>query len=179
MTTFTGVDVPQEMPWVTQAAHALAAMFGLRTVGGWRASDPFPDHPSGRALDLMINDIPNGAAVGQRMADYLAANATSLGVDTLIWNRRSWNVRRGTWVPYTGTNPHTDHVHALFGATAPTGTTPLSLGSAASSALGATFNLDAVMHQVEGTAVNLMAALFGVALLAVGVVLTVKPRKDQ
>lgn len=32
-------------------------------------------------------------------------------VRLIIWNRRSWNRDRGTWVRYTGTNPHTGHCH--------------------------------------------------------------------
>ena len=31
----------------------------------------------------------------------------------VIWNKHSWNAydRTPAWVPYTGANPHTDHIH--------------------------------------------------------------------
>ncbi len=96
---------------VATLANEIGGMFKLKTIGGWRATDPFPDHPSGRAVDLMINNIPNGKATGQAIADYLVANDKKYRVDYIIWNERSWNSRRRTWQIYGGTNPHTDHVH--------------------------------------------------------------------
>ncbi len=178
MTNFQNVD-GKTKPWVSQAAHALAQMFGLKTVGGWRASDPFPDHPSGLALDLMINDIPNGSATGQRMADYAAANASALGVKYIIWNRRSWNPQRGTWAPYTGSNPHTDHVHITFNSTPGTGIQQVVDGAQnlGSSVVSSLFDVDKLMNKVEGTTITLTAAAFGLVLIGVGVVLTVKRKK--
>lgn len=103
------------LPHVSNAAYEVGGKFGIKSIGGWRAFDPFPDHPSGRALDFMINDIPNGMGVGESLANYLAQNAAEWRVDYLIWNRRTWNSRTKTWGPYTATsNPHTDHVHATF-----------------------------------------------------------------
>lgn len=93
------------------AVADVAPRFGLKTVGGWRKVDEFPDHPSGHAADFMINDMPNGHALGDAIAAYIIANALRLKVKYIIWNRRSWNPQRGTWAAYTGSNPHTDHVH--------------------------------------------------------------------
>jgi hypothetical protein len=102
-------------PWVILGATEIIQKFGVRTTYAWRPVDPFPDHPSGLAVDFMISDLPNGHAVGQQIADYVAANGGRLGVKYLIWNRRSFNVKRGTWEPYTSTtNPHTDHVHVTW-----------------------------------------------------------------
>lgn len=100
--------------YVKASADALISKFGIKSAGGWRKSDPFPDHPSGHAVDFMINDLPNGHAVGDALAAYIIQNAKALGVKYIIWNRRSWNPERGTWANYTGSNPHTDHVHVTW-----------------------------------------------------------------
>lgn len=104
--------------WTAQVAELIGTRFGLKTIGGWRASDPYPDHPGGYALDLMIDDMPGGAALGQQIADFLVANWRELKVRYVIWNRRVWSVSRIAegWRPYTGTNPHTDHVHLTVNA---------------------------------------------------------------
>lgn len=101
-------------PHVERVADLIGNYFGLKTIGGWRASDPFPDHPAGLALDFMIDDIPNGRAVGDQIAATLIQYAAPYRIKYIIWQRRSWNPKRGTWAPYTGSNPHTDHVHATF-----------------------------------------------------------------
>lgn len=102
--------------YVKAAADAIQAQFGIKTVYGWRPADPFPDHPSGHAVDFMINDIPNGKATGDALAEYAIRNAKALGIKYLIWYRRSYNVARGTWQPYNqpGQPPHTDHVHITW-----------------------------------------------------------------
>lgn len=109
--TLKHYNVGPVKPWVQEAADYIGSKFGVKTIGGWRKSDPFPDHPSGHALDYMISSRQQGDAIA---AD-LIANARALGLKYLIWNRRTYNVQRGTWAPYTSTsNPHTDHVHATF-----------------------------------------------------------------
>lgn len=89
-------------------------MFHVKTILGWRKYDPFPDHPSGHALDFMIDS----KAQGQAIADYLHDNSAALGVKYIIWNRQVWQASGkpvAGWHPYTSTNnPHTDHVHVTF-----------------------------------------------------------------
>jgi hypothetical protein len=116
--------------WVAQAAYFLGPRHGIKNIGGWRRSDPFPDHPSGHALDFMVPDT----ATGDSLAADAIVNARPLGIKYIIWNRRSWNPQRGTWVPYTSTsNPHTDHVHITFndspGTGVPGGAIPVGLGT--------------------------------------------------
>lgn len=104
-------DLGPVKPHVESAAYEIGPMFGISSIGGWRASDPFPDHPSGLALDFMTSD----RATGDALSAYVIANARRLRVKYIIWNHRTWNVTRGTWAPYTSTsNPHTDHVHVTF-----------------------------------------------------------------
>lgn len=99
-------------PWVQAAADFLGSMFNVKTIGGWRKTDPFPDHPSGHALDFMV-DIPTGNA----LAEYAIANYQTLGIKYIIHDHRVWNPKQG-WHPYTSTtNPHTDHVHITFNDT--------------------------------------------------------------
>jgi hypothetical protein len=179
------IDNPGKLlPWTLADAKALAAKFPvLRTIGGWRADGGgFDDHPSGRALDIMVNNIPNGKAVGDAVVAELTTHPSEYNVDYLIWYGMSWNPRRGTWVPYHSTDdPHTTHVHLSTLKTAPAQgmAVPTALGSVGSSALARTFNLDQVMGQVQGATVTVTAALFGVALLGVGVVLTIRPRRKD
>lgn len=86
-------------------------------IGGWRASDPYPDHPSGRALDIMVGD---NKALGDQINQWLMANAEQLGIQYTIWQQKNWNPdgkggasTSPNIVP--GGNPtanHMDHVHA-------------------------------------------------------------------
>lgn len=96
---------------VAAVAAEVGPKFGIKTIGGWRRTDQFPDHPQGRALDFMVNNA-GGKTTGDAVAGYLIANAARFRMDYIIWDHRSWNPRRGTWAAYTSTNnPHTDHVH--------------------------------------------------------------------
>ena len=105
-----GLVLPNVYKW----AYIIGGTFGIKTIYGWRATDPFPDHPSGRAIDVMINNIPNGMTVGESVANFGIAHHAEMNLKYMIWNRRSWNPERGSWAPYTGSNPHTDHVHFTF-----------------------------------------------------------------
>jgi transglycosylase-like protein with SLT domain len=70
------------------------------------------EHPRGRACDLMLDDRSRG----DEIAAWVQANAEELHVLYVIWWQRYWDPRMGEipweeWDPYTGPNPHTDHVH--------------------------------------------------------------------
>ena len=58
--------------------------------------DSIPDHPSGRALDLMIPSYGSraGRAFGSEVAAWARANARTLGIQYVIWNQHIWNVQR-------------------------------------------------------------------------------------
>ncbi len=106
------------LPKVIDIAYEVGGKFGIKTIHGWRAYDPYPDHPSGRALDFMIDNIPNGHAVGEALSAHLIANAGPYNVQYIIWNERTWNPERKTWASYgpaqTSSSPsvrHTNHVH--------------------------------------------------------------------
>lgn len=106
-------------PWVFDSANMLAAKFFIKTMYGWRPVDPFPDHPSGLAVDFMISNLPNGKATGDALAAFVQKNAAALNIRYLIWYRQEWSVKNPTWRPYTSsTNPHTDHVHVTWNGSA-------------------------------------------------------------
>lgn len=97
------------------AANYWGSKYGINTIGGWRehGSVPGSDHPKGRAIDLMINDIPNGKATGTAMANDIIRNYKAWNVSYVIWNHYIWSPSKG-WRRYTGPSPHTDHVHVSF-----------------------------------------------------------------
>lgn len=134
MTGIAGVlekryNVGPVKPWVQDAADFLGSRHGIKTIGGWRRTDQFPDHPGGYAIDIMVPNKQTGDAVAQDAIN----NAAALGLlepkSYLIWNHRVWNSKQG-WHPYTSTsNPHTDHVHISLwhpGTGVPGGSVPTS-----------------------------------------------------
>lgn len=95
----------------------------ITSIGGVR-KDPIPDHPSGRALDLMIPNYKSaaGKALGQRVALWARANAKGFGIEYVIWNQHIWNVKRDKegwrYMANRGGDSanHKNHVHiTVFG----------------------------------------------------------------
>ncbi len=98
-----------------KAANYFGGKYGIKTIGGWRehGSVPGSDHPKGRGLDYMINNIKNGKKVGTALANDAVANYKKWNIKYVIWNRYIWQPGRG-WKKYSGPSPHTDHVHISF-----------------------------------------------------------------
>lgn len=70
-------------------------------------------HGTGRALDIFI-PRSGGAAdntAGDKVANYLVANAQALQIQYIIWDRTKWRSNGTNDASYTGPNPHTDHLH--------------------------------------------------------------------
>lgn len=88
----------------------------IQTIYGVR-KDPLPDHPSGRAVDLMIPSWRTNTALGWEVARYLQANASRFNIQYIIYQQRIWNVSRsGEGWRYmadrgNSTANHLDHVH--------------------------------------------------------------------
>ncbi len=99
----------------SKAADYFGRKYGIKTIGGYRhkGSVPGSDHPHGKALDYMIDNIKNGKRVGDALAQDLIKNAKAWNVKYVIWNKHIWFPGRG-WKKYSGPSPHTDHVHASF-----------------------------------------------------------------
>lgn len=86
----------------------------IQYIGGWRASDPYPDHPSGNSIDVMM---PDGAFknsdLGHKVLDYAWNNMKKYRVTYTIYEQHYMD-------PYTEndmedrgspTQNHFDHVH--------------------------------------------------------------------
>jgi hypothetical protein len=84
------------------------------------------EHKEGRAWDWTARaDVPAQAEQVSDLLSWLLATdefghphamARRLGVMYVIWDGRwwaSWDAAKG-WQPYTGSSPHTDHVHVSF-----------------------------------------------------------------
>jgi uncharacterized protein YraI len=86
--------------------------------------EPIRDHPSGRALDLVIPSYKStaGKALGSKVAAWARRNHQRLGIEYIIWNQHIWNVRRAKegWrhMADRGSDSanHKNHVHVtVFG----------------------------------------------------------------
>ena len=72
-------------------------------------------HGTGRAIDLAIatkgGDADNDS--GDQVANWLVANSARIGVQLIIWDRTVWvgHLAGAKGRPYTGPDPHIDHLH--------------------------------------------------------------------
>lgn len=92
----------------------------VTTFGGVRP-DKLPDHPSGRAVDIMIPHWQQGSgkALGSQIAAWLQDHQAELGVHYVIWDGKIWNISRDQegWRTYPGASSpdpnvaHRNHVH--------------------------------------------------------------------
>ncbi|SDJ42587.1 hypothetical protein SAMN04488074_10232 [Lentzea albidocapillata subsp. violacea] len=109
-TTLDGVK-----PHVAQVGHHLAGKFGVDDIGGAAGRGGSGDHPSGLALDFMVD-----TATGNALADHVLANRRAFGVTYVIWRQRyndgsGWSAMEDRGSP---TANHMDHVHVSFQANA-------------------------------------------------------------
>lgn len=111
------------MPGAAELGERLQAMFPeIAHVGGYdcRPNTAFPNelsvHGTGRALDLAIpmRDGEADNARGDPVANWLVEHSAELGVQLIIWDRTIWlgnQPRLPKERPYTGPDPHVDHIH--------------------------------------------------------------------
>ena len=97
------------------AAQFLGCRFGEPTMYGVAGRAGTSDHPSGRAVDFMVD-----RATGDRLAACALNNRAALGITYVIWRQRI-NFGSG-WQPMEDrggvTANHYDHVHVSFGSSA-------------------------------------------------------------
>jgi hypothetical protein len=107
------------------------ALLGARVIAaGWspdiikeigtRSRDSLNEHPSGKAIDCVIRNANVKDKVDD-MVKWLIKNADEMAIGSIIWYRQQWTSGDRKWVAYTGTNPHTDHVHVFFNGAAKPG----------------------------------------------------------
>lgn len=100
------------LPNAVNGYRAVCAKFPeVKTFGGRRPGTG-SDHNTGEAVDIMIS-----GSTGDRIADYLIKNQSSLNVKYVIWKQRIWMPGQG-WKSMEdrgdATANHFDHVHASF-----------------------------------------------------------------
>lgn len=107
----------------------------IQTIGGWRESDPWPDHPSGHAVDIMIPDYSSskGIKLGTSIEKWVIDNKKDFDVTYTIW-RSEYHPSDGPKSPYTegagdDTTEHRDHVHVTVGDAKASGQASISSGS--------------------------------------------------
>lgn len=118
---------PVEKPGATALRELLRVTYGKANTAGSARSCSVggaSEHKEGRAYDWMMNAYSSSdkAAAdafvawltGRDSAGVLGGNAHRLGIQYVIWNRRTWQSWTGAWKTYTGASPHTDHVHVSF-----------------------------------------------------------------
>jgi hypothetical protein len=102
-------------PHVRSAANFLGCTFGEPTVLGVAGRAGTSDHPSGKALDFMVD-----RATGNALAACALRDQKALGVSYVIWRQRI-NFGSG-WKPMEDrggvTANHFDHVHVSFESSA-------------------------------------------------------------
>ena len=113
---------PRAKPGVMAFAALMTARYTIGAKGTYRPCQPgTSEHYDSRALDWMLSvNNPTQKAIANSVTAWLSANqgamARRFGVDYMIWNHKIWGVyapSRG-WAAYTGSVPHTDHVHFSF-----------------------------------------------------------------
>jgi peptidoglycan hydrolase-like protein with peptidoglycan-binding domain len=113
---------PRDKPGVTAFAALMKATYKTGTTGISRACAPdTSEHYEGRALDWMLSaKDPQQKAVADSVVTWLSADngamARRFGISYIIWNTKMWREyapERG-WAAYTGSVPHTDHIHFSF-----------------------------------------------------------------
>nr|WP_208406025.1 hypothetical protein [Amycolatopsis granulosa] len=99
------------LPHVAKVGNHIKAKFDVAEVGGRAGRSGTSDHPSGLALDFMVD-----TAKGNAIADYVLAHRAEFNVKYVIWRQRyndgsGWSAMedRGD-----ATANHYDHVHVSF-----------------------------------------------------------------
>ncbi|MEP7036423.1 MAG: peptidoglycan-binding protein [Actinomycetota bacterium] len=113
---------PRDKPGVIAFATLMKNNYKTGLTGISRTcSGDTSEHYDGRALDWMLSvKDPNQKAIADSVVAWLSASngamARRFGISYIIWNTKMWREyapERG-WAPYTGSVPHTDHIHFSF-----------------------------------------------------------------
>lgn len=84
-------------------------IYNCRTVRGGTSRSL---HGDGRAGDVGFPGVANPA--GTELLELLLPHVGELGIQYVIWNRRSYSAKAPTGTAYRGVSPHTDHLHIEF-----------------------------------------------------------------
>ncbi len=110
-TTYSGKSVLGLRPSAMVVYNAVMAQWKVPSVGGYRASS-LSNHQLGLAIDFMVY---NDTSMGNAIAAYLIANASTFNIDHIIYRQRIWTPYSPTWRAManrgSATANHMDHVH--------------------------------------------------------------------
>lgn len=108
------------MNWSLGQYPGLASNLGIyacRPVRG--TTTTYSIHSEGRAVDVGFPVVGGVAHVkGTELLNRLGPHGATLGIQTIIWNRRIYSQRSPGGRAYTGVNPHLDHLHIELTRTA-------------------------------------------------------------
>ena len=129
-------------------------------------------HAEGRAWDAGTPGA-EGVEAGHALAAWAVANADQLGVQEVIWQRRSWSSRAPFWKPYggDGRDPHTGHVHIGLTRAAAAGLTADAAGVADAGLYGPGDDGGASKLTDPGTWLRVAGVVVGLVLVVVALVL--------
>ncbi|GAB3566815.1 hypothetical protein GCM10027445_14260 [Amycolatopsis endophytica] len=98
-------------PHVAQVGNHVAEKFDVDDIGGKAGRSGTSDHPSGLALDFMVD-----TATGNQIAEYILANQSDFNVKYVIWRQRYNDGSGWSTMEDRGgaTANHYDHVHVSF-----------------------------------------------------------------
>ncbi len=132
----TPICDPVDRPGAEKIAALIRATYGSdESIGIARNSCYSPsEHNDGRALDWMVDATTRaGRAKADSFLSWLLATdedghtnamARRLGIMYIIFNKRIWRAYGDPgWGSYSGTNPHTDHIHISLSYDGSTGRT--------------------------------------------------------
>lgn len=121
------------LQWVKKTtqkvAYEIGSKYNLKTIYGWR--DPKVEkiepggHPAGNSVDFMISDMPDGEALGHKIADDLISRqGKEMQIREIIYRQHMWLPSTKTWKLMedrgSPTANHMDHVHlSIVGDTTP------------------------------------------------------------
>lgn len=113
---------PRDKPGVTAFAALMKANYKTGGTGISRSCQAdTSEHYDGRALDWMLSvKDPRQKAVADSVVAWLSAGngamARRFGISYIIWNAKMWREYAPElgWAAYTGSVPHTDHIHFSF-----------------------------------------------------------------
>jgi len=87
-------------------------IFNPRNIAGTRTPSL---HSEGRALDIgLFASVTRERTIADLLFGDFAEIGVLLQLEELIWNHQIWSDSRRYIHPYTGVNPHTDHIHVGF-----------------------------------------------------------------
>lgn len=109
------------------ALYPPATNLGIYNPRDQRGTNVTSLHAEGRAIDVGYPDVggPSGRGhpVGQQLANDMVRYHAELGVQCVIYYRRIWSTTKPSWRAYSGTDPHTGHLHIELNRAAAAGLT--------------------------------------------------------